>query len=182
MTSAIKEIMFAVSRTVSPWAIWLLPSSKSCTSRPSRLQAEAKEKRVRVELSRKRLIPRPESNILVEMLFSRRQRSASATVKRAASSSSLLSHVRKKSSPYIREKSSPASVSAYFCIRLISSAPPHNSSALPQAPPRSVPSPASMLSRSARVPDFPRRGRSPRRECRSDLGWTRRWWRTSTCR
>ena len=43
----------------------------SCTSRPSRLQAEAKEKRVRVELSRKRLMPRPDSKILVEMLFSR---------------------------------------------------------------------------------------------------------------
>ena len=71
MTSAMKLIMFAVSRTVSPWAIWLLPSSRSWTSRPSRLQAEAKEKRVRVELSRNRLMPRPDSKILVLMLFSR---------------------------------------------------------------------------------------------------------------
>ena len=36
------------------------------------LQAEAKEKRVRVELSLNREMPRPESKILVEMLFSRR--------------------------------------------------------------------------------------------------------------
>ena len=71
MTSAMKEIMLAVSRTVSPWAIWLLPSSRSWTSSPSRLQAEAKEKRVRVELSRNREMPRPDSKILVEMLFSR---------------------------------------------------------------------------------------------------------------
>ncbi|CUO26342.1 Uncharacterised protein [Flavonifractor plautii] len=71
MTSAMKDTMLAVSRTVSPWAIWLLPSSRSCTSRPSRLQAEAKEKRVRVELSRNREIPRPDSKILVEMLCSR---------------------------------------------------------------------------------------------------------------
>ena len=71
MTSAMKEIMLAVSRTVSPWAIWLLPSSRSWTSSPSRLQAKAKEKRVRVELSRNREMPRPDSKILVEMLFSR---------------------------------------------------------------------------------------------------------------
>ena len=64
MTSAMKEIMLAVSRTVSPWAIWLLPSSRSWTSRPSRLQAEAKEKRVRVELSRNREMPRPDSKDL----------------------------------------------------------------------------------------------------------------------
>ena len=71
MTSAMKEIMFAVSRTVSPCAIWDLPSSRSCTSRPSRLQAEAKEKRVRVELSRKREMPSPLSKIFVEMFCSR---------------------------------------------------------------------------------------------------------------
>ena len=47
------------SRTVSPWAIWLFFSSRSLTSRPSRLQAEAKENRVRVELSRKMEMPRP---------------------------------------------------------------------------------------------------------------------------
>ena len=71
MTSAMKDTMLAVSRTVSPWAIWLLPSSRSCTSRPSRLQAEAKEKRVRVELSRKREMPSPLSKIFVEMFCSR---------------------------------------------------------------------------------------------------------------
>ena len=72
MTSAMKETMFAVSRTVSPWAIWLFFSSRSWTARPSRLQAEAKEKRVRVELSRKIEIPSPDSNTFVEMLCSRR--------------------------------------------------------------------------------------------------------------
>ena len=41
--------MLAVSRTVSPCAIWDFFSSRSCTSSPRRLQAEAKEKRVRVE-------------------------------------------------------------------------------------------------------------------------------------
>ncbi len=101
MTSAMKEIMLAVSRTVSPCAIWLLPSSRSWTSMPSRLQAEAKEKRVRVELSRNREMPRPESKILVEMLFSLRCRRASATVNTAAISSSVFSQVRKKSPLYM---------------------------------------------------------------------------------
>ena len=104
MTSAMKEIILAVSRTVSPWAIWLLPSSRSWTSRPSRLQALAKEKRGRGELSRKREMPRPESKILAEMFRSRRSRSASATVNTASSSSSVLSQVRKKSPSYISLK------------------------------------------------------------------------------
>jgi hypothetical protein len=39
----------AVSRTVSPWAIWLLVSSRSWTASPSRLAAERKLKRVRVD-------------------------------------------------------------------------------------------------------------------------------------
>ena len=101
ITSAMNDIMLAVSRTVSPWAIWLFPSSKSCTSRPSRLQADANEKRVRVELSLKRLMPRPLSNILAEMLFSLRCLSASATAKTPFISSKLFSHVRKKSPSYI---------------------------------------------------------------------------------
>ena len=48
--SAMKEIMFAVSLTVSPWAICDFPSSRSCTSSPRRLHAEAKENLVLVEL------------------------------------------------------------------------------------------------------------------------------------
>jgi hypothetical protein len=71
MTSAMKETMLAVSRTVSPWAIWDFFSSRSCSSRPRRLQADAKEKRVRVELSRKREMPRPELKILVETCCAR---------------------------------------------------------------------------------------------------------------
>ncbi len=52
----------------------------------------AKEKRVRVELSRKIEMPRPESKILeVILLRSRRSRRASATVKTALISSSVLS-------------------------------------------------------------------------------------------
>ena len=43
------------------------------------LQAEAKEKRVRVELSRNKEMPRPLSNTFVEMLFSLMKRRASAT-------------------------------------------------------------------------------------------------------
>ena len=115
MTSAMKLIMFAVSRTVSPWAIWLLPSSRSWTSRPSRLQAEAKEKRVRVELSRNRLMPRPDSKIFVLMLFSRMYLRASATVNTASSSSSVLSQVRKKSPSYISLKFRAFSLSMYIC-------------------------------------------------------------------
>ena len=111
MTSAMKDTMLAVSRTVSPWAIWLLPSSRSCTSNPSRLQAEAKEKRVRVELSRNREMPRPDSKIFVEMLFSRMYLSASATVNTASSSSSVFSQVRKKSFSYIALKFSLLSLS-----------------------------------------------------------------------
>ena len=94
MTSAMNETMFAVSRTVSPWAIWDFFSSSTCSSRPSRLHAEANEKRVRVELSRKIEMPRPELKIFVFLLRSRRSRSASATVKTASISSSLLSHVQ----------------------------------------------------------------------------------------
>ena len=94
MTSAMKDTMLAVSRTVSPWAIWDFFSSRSWTSRPSRLQAEAKEKRVRVELSRKMEMPRPESKIRVLLLRSRRSRRASATVNTASISSSVLSQVQ----------------------------------------------------------------------------------------
>jgi hypothetical protein len=61
MTSVRNEIMFAVSRTVSPWAIWLFCSSRSESERPIALAAEANEKRVRVELSRKIEIARPVS-------------------------------------------------------------------------------------------------------------------------
>ena len=78
MTSAMKEIIVAVSRTVSPWAIWDFFSSRSWSSRPSRFEALENEKRVRVELSRKSETERPESKILVEMLRSRRLRRAAA--------------------------------------------------------------------------------------------------------
>ena len=104
-----KEIMLAVSRTVSPWAIWLLPSSRSWTSRPSMLQAEAKEKRVRVELSRNNEMARPESKRRVEMFRSRRSRRASATANTPASSWPVLSQVRKKSFPYMFFRSSVSS-------------------------------------------------------------------------
>ena len=53
MTSAMKETMLAVSRTVSPCAIWLFFSSRSCGVNPSRLQEDANENLVLVELSRK---------------------------------------------------------------------------------------------------------------------------------
>ena len=79
-------------------------------------QAEAKEKRVRVELSRNREMPRPDSKIFVEILFSRRQRSASATAKTAAISSSVFSQVRKKSPSYILLKSSLFSLSINCCV------------------------------------------------------------------
>ena len=52
------------------------------------MQAEAKLKRVRVELSRKIEMPSPESNTRGEMPCSRRPRRASATVKTAAISGS----------------------------------------------------------------------------------------------
>jgi len=62
--------MLAVSRTVSPWAICDLPSSRSWTARPSRLLAEANEKRVRVELSRKLEMARPVSKTRSETFAS----------------------------------------------------------------------------------------------------------------
>ena len=118
ITSAMKDIMLAVSRTVSPWAIWLLPSSRSCTSRPSRLHAEAKEKRVLVELSLKRLMPRPLSNILADMLFSLRCLSASATANTPFISSKLFSQVRKKSPSYMFLSSRELIMSVY-CLTLL---------------------------------------------------------------
>ena len=66
------------------------------------MQALAKLNRVRVELSRNREMPSPESNIRQEMLASRRPRRISATRKVAAISSSVFSHVRKKSFMYMR--------------------------------------------------------------------------------
>ena len=116
MTSAMKEIMFAVSRTVSPCATCDFPSSRSCTSRPRRLEAEAKEKRVRVELSRKSEMARPLSKMREETLFSRSVRSASATVKTASSSSRVFSQVRKKSLLYISPKFRLFSAPMYFSI------------------------------------------------------------------
>ena len=62
MTSVRNEIMFAVSRTVSPWATWLFCSSSSERVRPRAVAAQAKLKRVRVELSRKIEIASPASN------------------------------------------------------------------------------------------------------------------------
>ena len=99
MASVRKLIMLAVSRTVSPWAIWLLPSSRSWMYRPSRSQALAKEKRVRVELSRKLDTAMPESQIFALMLLSRRPRRMSATRKVASISSRDFSQVRRKSLP-----------------------------------------------------------------------------------
>src|ERR1041384_8039286 len=43
MASARKEIMLAVSRTVSPWAIWDLPSSSSCSCKPRSAAALAED-------------------------------------------------------------------------------------------------------------------------------------------
>ena len=43
----------AVSRTVSPWAIWLLPSSRSWSARPSRLLALAKLTEERGDVTRR---------------------------------------------------------------------------------------------------------------------------------
>ena len=103
MTSAMKLIIVAVSRTVSPWATCDLLSSRSCCWRPSRLVPEAKEKRVRVELSRKFETARPDSKMRVEMLRSRRLRRASATMYMAFSSSVVLSQVCRKSLLYILE-------------------------------------------------------------------------------
>ncbi len=40
MTSVRNEIIAAVSRTVSPWAIWEVDSSSSSVIRPSRLQPD----------------------------------------------------------------------------------------------------------------------------------------------
>ena len=99
-TASVKnEIMFAVSRTVSPWAIWLLPSSRSCTARPSKLQAEAKEKRVRVELSRKLETARPVLNMSSGMFLAWMALSSSAMASTARSSASLFSQVSRKSFP-----------------------------------------------------------------------------------
>ena len=121
------EIMLEVSRIVSPCAICDLPSSRSWTSSPSMLHAEAKLKRVLVELSRKRDIPRPLSKTLGEMLFSLRHLRASATVKTASSSSLLFSHVRKKSFSYISEKFSSFSFLTKGSILMLS-IPPLSSS------------------------------------------------------
>jgi hypothetical protein len=106
ITSAMNEIIFAVSLTVSPCAICDFPSSKSCTSSPNKLQAEAKENLVLVELSLNRDIPSPESNTFVEIFCSLNALKASATSHTALISSSVLSQVKKKSPLYIFLKSS----------------------------------------------------------------------------
>ena len=67
------------------------------------LEPEAKEKRVRVELSRNRETARPESKMRVEMPRSRRLRRASAVAYRARSSSSDFSQVSRKSLSYMPE-------------------------------------------------------------------------------
>ena len=97
MTSVRNEIMFAVSRTVSPWAIWLFCSSRSERESPSALAAEAKEKRVRVELSRKIEIARPVSNARNEVPSWWRRLKVSASVRIALICSSGCSQVRRKS-------------------------------------------------------------------------------------
>src|SRR5699024_8310647 len=78
-----------------------------CTSNPSKLQAEANENLVLVELSLNSEIPKPESNILVLTLFSLRCLRASATVYTAINSSCVLSQVWKKSFWYMSEYSRP---------------------------------------------------------------------------
>ena len=101
ITSAMNEIMFAVSRTVSPCAICDFPSSKSCTSRPSKLQALAKLNLVLVELSRNTEIASPLSKIFEDILFSLILRRISATVNIECNSSSVFSQVKRKSLLYI---------------------------------------------------------------------------------
>ena len=99
MTSARNEIMFAVSRTVSPWAIWDLPSSRSASARPRALAAEAKLKRVRVELSRKMEIASPVSKTRNDRPSWCRAENSPASSMTARSSSSVFSQVRRKSFP-----------------------------------------------------------------------------------
>jgi len=101
MTSAKNEIILAVSLTVSPWAICDFSSSRSWMLRPRRLHADENEKRVRVELSLNTETAKPESNTFGEILLSLIPLSISATWKMAASSSSVLSQVRKKSFKYM---------------------------------------------------------------------------------
>ena len=98
-----KETMFDVSRTVSPWAICDFPSSRSDTVRPSRLHAEAKLNRVRVELSRNSETRQPAVVHPGGDVARRAGPSGPGRTWRMASSSSrLLSHVRRKSRPAAR--------------------------------------------------------------------------------
>ena len=120
IASAMKETMFAVSRTVSPWASWDLPSSRSWTVRPSRLQAEAKLKRVRVELSRNRETARPLANRRGERSACRRARRISATANTARSSPSDRSQVSRKSESSSPPPSSPAARSIRSAIARLS--------------------------------------------------------------
>jgi hypothetical protein len=87
--------MLAVSRTVSPCAIWLFSSSSSDSVNPRALAAAAKEKRVRVELSRKIEMASPESKARYETPSWWRSLSASASVRMALISSVECSHVRR---------------------------------------------------------------------------------------
>jgi hypothetical protein len=113
--------MLAVSRTVSPCAIWDLPSSRSCSARPRKLAALAKLNRVRVELSRKIEMASPLSENRAERLLRRRPRSISATVNTAAISSSVFSHVSRKSamcSPPVDNRPR-CSIFSSMCLRSI---------------------------------------------------------------
>ncbi len=65
--------MLAVSRTVSPWLICDFSSSRSARASPSALAAEAKLKRVRVDLSRKMDTATP-----VSKTFEKRRRGGGA--------------------------------------------------------------------------------------------------------
>ena len=79
------------------------------------MHAEAKLKRVRVELSRNMEIAKPLSKILGDTLCSRSARKASATSNTARISASVFSQVRKKLPSYILEKSSVFKVFSAFC-------------------------------------------------------------------
>ena len=99
ITSAMNEIMLAVSRTVSPCAIWDFPSSRSARPRPSAWTAEAKLNRVRVELSRKIDMASPESKTRSGRPARCSSERISATSASARISASGFSQVSRKSLP-----------------------------------------------------------------------------------
>ena len=89
--------MLAVSRTVSPWATWLFCSSSSESVKPMALAADAKENRVRVELSRKMEIASPVSKARKDFPSWWMSFRASASARMALISASECSQVSRKS-------------------------------------------------------------------------------------